>query len=303
MDKKIAIAIHGGAGTIGKERMTEELRAAYEQELKMALDAGSGILKMGGSSLDAVEAAVIRLEDCSFFNAGKGSVFNADGGHEMDAAIMDGRTLASGAVACITQVKNPVRLARKILEKGDHVMLCGEKAVRFAREEDLPLETADYFHTPHRFEEWKRRNEEGNQAVPEKFGTVGAVALDSDGHLAAATSTGGLTGKRYGRIGDSCIIGAGTYACDETCAISCTGRGEAFIKAVAAYDIACLVAYQAMPLRIACEKVLHGKIAALGATGGLIALHRSGSIEMPFTTEGMYRACYRTNGTIEVKIF
>jgi beta-aspartyl-peptidase (threonine type) len=303
MNGKFAMAIHGGAGTLSKENMTEDQRREHEDALLAALEEGVRLLERGSSSLDATEAAVIALEDCALFNAGKGSVFNRDGGHEMDAAIMDGSSLRAGAIAGISQVKNPIRLARAVLDRGDYVLLCGDQALAFARAEQLPLEDNEYFYTPMRYEEWQRVQREGNAALSNKFGTVGAVALDSRGHLAAATSTGGLVNKAYGRVGDSCVIGAGTYANDETCAISCTGDGEAFIRAVAAYDIACLVEYRQLPLPEACDRVLSGKVLKLGGTGGLIALHRSGLIAMPFTSEGMYRACHHLNGAIEVGIF
>lgn len=296
------MAIHGGAGTLSRENMTEELRRQHEDALRQALLAGVSILEGGGWCVDAVEAAVIMLEDCALFNAGKGSVFNREGAHEMDAAIMDGSTLRAGAVAGIGQVRNPVRLARAVMNKGEYVLLCGEKALAFAREQQLPLEDNGYFYTPMRYEEWQRVRRKDRSELQKGYGTVGAVALDAAGRLAAATSTGGLVDKAYGRIGDSCIIGAGTYA-NESCAISCTGDGEAFIRAVAAYDIACLVDYQGMPLEQACTKVLAEKVYKAGGTGGLIALHRSGLITMPFTSEGMYRACYYPNGKIKVGIF
>jgi beta-aspartyl-peptidase (threonine type) len=304
MNGKFAIAIHGGAGTLGKETMSPDLRRLYKNELDAALSAGLAILEKGGSSLDAVEAAVTVLEDCSLFNAGKGSVLNYEGGHEMDAAIMEGHTLSAGAVAAVNRVRNPIRLARKVLDKGRQVLLCGEKALDFARSQQLIFEEAEYFHTEERHQEWSRHRQPQppQDGPPEKYGTVGAVALDNNGHLAAATSTGGLCNKQYGRIGDSCIIGAGTYANDSV-AISCTGDGEAFIRTVAAHDIACMVAYGKLPLKEACEKLLIGKVARVGGKGGLIAIHHSGLIEMPFTTEGMYRACRHLNGSIEIEIF
>jgi len=302
MSKKYAIAIHGGAGTLSKENMTEELRRQHENALREALLKGMHVLERGGRSVDAVEAAVIMLEDCALFNAGKGSVFTREGGHETDAAIMDGSTLQAGAIGGVSGVRNPIRLAREIMDKGEYVLLCGEKALTFARERQLPLEDTGYFYTPMRYEEWQQVQRKGETVLSKKFGTVGAVALDMKGRLAAATSTGGLVNKAYGRVGDSCVIGAGTYA-NETCAISCTGDGEAFIRAVAAFDIACLVNYREMPLREACQSVLSERVYKLGGTGGLIAMHRSGLIAMPFTSEGMYRACRHPNGNIEVGIF
>jgi beta-aspartyl-peptidase (threonine type) len=303
MNGKFAMAIHGGAGTLNRENMTEDQRLAHETALLDALKAGVAILEKGGRSLDAAEAAVISLEDCALFNAGKGSVFNAQGSHEMDAAIMDGSTLKAGAVAAVTNIKNPVRLARAVLDKGDYVLLCGQKAVTFAQDQQLPLEENDYFYTAMRYDEWQCVRAKAPSPSSAKFGTVGAVALDSHGHLAAATSTGGLVNKSFGRVGDSCVIGAGTYANDRTCAVSCTGDGEAFIRSVAAYDISCLIEYKGMPLSEACERVLTGKVLRLGGTGGLIAIHRCGHIAMPFTSEGMYRACHHLNGTVEVGIY
>jgi len=235
MNEHIAIAIHGGAGTISKEKLTGDLCAAYENALKGALDAGLHILKHGGCSLDAVEASVIALEDCEFFNAGRGSVFNSKGGHEMDAAIMDGSNLAAGAVAGISLVKNPVRVARTVMEKSNHVLLIAEGANEFAEAHQLPMETATYFHTDFRYNDWLKKKQGLTQN--KQLGTVGAVALDKEGNLAAATSTGGLTNKNYGRVGDSPLIGAGTYANNNTCAVSCTGEGEQFIRAVTAYEV------------------------------------------------------------------
>jgi beta-aspartyl-peptidase (threonine type) len=302
MNKIFAIALHGGAGTLSKENMTEDQRHAHEKALLHALEAGAAILQKGGTSLDAVEAAVNDLENCALFNAGKGSVFNREGKHDMDAAIMDGRDLRAGAVAGITGVKNPIQLARTVLNKGNHVFLSGEKAMQLAQEEGLAMESDEYFYTEMRYQEWLRTKAPAQSPKPENFGTVGAVALDMDGHLAAATSTGGLVNKQYGRIGDSCVIGSGTYANDRTCAVSCTGEGEIFIRGVAAYDISCLVEYRGIPLQAACEQVLE-KLDRLGGKGGLIAIHRSGLIAMPFTSEGMYRACFHPNGTRETGIY
>jgi beta-aspartyl-peptidase (threonine type) len=297
MNGKFAIAIHGGTGVISRETIAPETKEKYGKSLKAALAAGRAVLEKGGAAVDAVQAAVIALEDDPLFNAGRGSAFNREGSHEMDAAIMDGRTGKAGAVAGISQVKNPVRLARAILDDGRYVLLGGEKALKFALQSRLPLEPDDYFHTPQRYEEWRHLRDQQGKSASSSMGTVGAVALDTQGHLAAATSTGGMADKAFGRISDSCIIGGGTYADDATVAISCTGEGEAFILSVAAHDIASLVAYQQLPLIEACDRVLEGKIREKGASGGLIAIHRSGQIEMPFITEGMYRACYRLNGT------
>jgi len=300
MNKTFALAIHGGAGTLAKENMTTDQRREHEAALEHALSTGIAILQKGGNSLDAVEAAVISLEDCPLFNAGKGSVFTRKGDHEMDAAIMDGRTLKAGAIGGITRIKNPIRLARTVMDQGEYAFLAGEKALQLALDYRLPLEDPTYFYTSMRYAQWQQL-----QTTPAKekgFGTVGAVAMDHNGHLAAATSTGGLVNKAYGRLGDSCVIGGGTYANNATCAISCTGDGEAFIRAVAAYDVSCLIEYSQMPLEDACQKVLN-KVASLGGAGGLIAIHRSGGIVMPFNSEGMYRACRDTSGHITVGIF
>jgi beta-aspartyl-peptidase (threonine type) len=280
--------------------MTTDQRREHEAALEHALSTGIAILQKGGNSLDAVEAAVISLEDCPLFNAGKGSVFTRKGDHEMDAAIMDGRTLKAGAIGGITRIKNPIRLARTVMDQGEYAFLAGEKALQLALDYRLPLEDPTYFYTSMRYAQWQQL-----QTTPAKekgFGTVGAVAMDHNGHLAAATSTGGLVNKAYGRLGDSCVIGGGTYANNATCAISCTGDGEAFIRAVAAYDVSCLIEYSQMPLEDACQKVLN-KVASLGGAGGLIAIHRSGGIVMPFNSEGMYRACRDTSGHITVGIF
>jgi beta-aspartyl-peptidase (threonine type) len=302
MNRTFAIALHGGAGTLSTENMTTALRQEHEEALLHALEAGVRILQYGGSSLDAVEAVVTDLEDCALFNAGKGSVFNREGRHDMDAAIMDGRDLRAGAVAGVSGIRNPIRLARVVLDQGQHVFLSGEKSMELAEKEGLAMESDTYFYTEMRHKEWLRVKAMSEAPPPEKFGTVGAVALDAEGHLAAATSTGGLVNKQYGRIGDSCVIGAGTYANDQTCAVSCTGEGEIFIRGVAAYDISCLVEYRGMPLQAACEEVL-GKLDRLGGKGGLVAIHRSGMIAMPFTSEGMYRACCHPSGMREGGIY
>ena len=300
MHSPIAIAIHGGAGTISKEKLTGDLRAAYENALKGALDAGLNILKNGGCSLDAVEASVIALEDCPFFNAGRGSVFNSKGGHEMDAAIMNGSNLAAGAVAGISLVKNPVRAARTVMEKSNYVLLIAEGANEFAKVHQLPMETASYFYTDFRYNDWQKKKQGLTQN--KQLGTVGAVALDKDGNLAAATSTGGITNKIYGRVGDSPLIGAGTYANNNTCAVSCTGEGEQFIRAVTAYEVSCCIEYKKVSLHQACALAMQ-KLETINGSGGLIAVDRTGQIAMPYNTEGMYRACYLPDGVMEIKIF
>jgi L-asparaginase / beta-aspartyl-peptidase len=300
MNEHIAIAIHGGAGTISKEKLTGDLLSAYENALNEALDEGLTILKNGGCSVDAVEASVIALEDCPFFNAGRGSVFNSRGGHEMDAAIMDGSNLAAGAVAGLSLVKNPVKVARIVMEKTNYVLLTAEGANEFAKAHQLPMETAAYFHTDFRYNDWQKKKQGLTQN--KQLGTVGAVALDKEGNLAAATSTGGITNKIYGRVGDSPLIGAGTYANNNTCAVSCTGEGEQFMRAVTAYEVSCCIEYKNVSLHQACALAMQ-KLEKINGCGGLIAVDRFGHIAMPFNTEGMYRACYHPEGVIEVKIF
>lgn len=302
MNEGFAIAIHGGAGTINKESLTQELIEQYGNALQEALQTGINILQYGGCSLDAVEAAVIALEDCPLFNAGRGSVLNSMGNHEMDAAIMDGSTLAAAAVAGVSGIKNPIHLARAIMDKTDYVFLCGKGAGDFAREQGFPFEQPEYFYTDFRYCEWKKKQEAINQSIPKKFGTVGAVALDKTGNLAAATSTGGISDKKYGRIGDSPVIGAGTYANNHTCAVSCTGQGEQFIRSVVAYDISCLIEYKQLSLQAACAYALQ-RLEKINGSGGLIAIDRHGQIQMPFNTEGMYRACFNMDRSVEIKIF
>jgi beta-aspartyl-peptidase (threonine type) len=300
MNEPFAIAIHGGAGTLDKKKLTSTLYNQYEQALNDALQAGWHILQKGGHSLDAVEKAVMELEDCPFFNAGRGSVFNNVGKHEMDAAIMDGRSLKAGAVAGIIQIKNPIQVARAVMDKSPFVFLCGQGANDFAQVQGITTETDDYFYNELRYKEWQQELE--NEATPQKFGTVGAVALDKQGNLAAATSTGGITNKKFGRVGDSPVIGGGTYANNNTCAVSCTGEGEQFIRTVAAYDVSCLIEYKQLSLHDACAHTMQ-KLQTIQGSGGLIAVDKLGNIEMPFNTEGMYRACIYTNGTTEIRIF
>jgi beta-aspartyl-peptidase (threonine type) len=298
-----AIAVHGGSGTLLKEKMSEPLKYAHEEELRAGLLKGACVLQGSGSSLEAVEAAVAYLEDCELFNAGKGSVYNSEGKHEMDAAIMDGYTKNAGAIAGVSNIKNPIRLARAVLNDGNRLFLSGRKAEDFALTQGLDFETDNYFQTDLRYLEWKAECDDSKHLRDQKFGTVGAVALDQNGHLAAATSTGGITNKRYGRIGDSCIIGAGTYANDETCAVSCTGDGEKFIRAVAAHNISAMIAYQNRSLNDACAQVLNGLLPDMKNSGGIIGIDPAGNIAMVFNTPGMYRACFRTDGSIEVGIF
>lgn len=293
---KFAIAIHGGAGTILKESMTPERESLYKQALQEALTAGCSVLKSGGSSLDAVEEAVKTLEDNILFNAGKGSVFTNTGKHEMDACIMNGVDLKSGAVAGVNRIKNPVALARLVMEKTEHVLLSGSGAEEFAKHMQLRLMPDNYFYSEMRYEQWQQALKSDSVILDhtvsdnKKFGTVGAVALDQQGNLSAATSTGGMTNKKFGRIGDSPLVGAGTYANNKTCAVSCTGHGELFIRSVVAYDISCLMEYKGLSLQQACAKVVMDKLVKIGGEGGVIALDHSGNIELVFNSEGMYRA-------------
>lgn len=307
MNKKYTLAIHGGAGTIDKNKMTPEKEVAYKQGLKDALSAGEIILRDGGTSLDAVEAAVISLENCPLFNAGKGSVFTHEGTHEMDASIMRGDTLEAGAAAGVRGVQNPVALARAIMEKSEHVMLCRDGAEAFAKHCNLIFQEDEYFFDALRHAQWEQAVKENviqlDHSNEKKFGTVGAVALDVHGNLAAATSTGGMTNKRWGRAGDSPIIGAGTYANNNTCAISCTGHGEFFIRAVVAYDISCLMEYRGLSLQAACEFVVNDKLVKMGGEGGLIAVDTKGNICLPFNSVGMYRAWTTSNSTAEIAIY
>jgi beta-aspartyl-peptidase (threonine type) len=286
--------------------MTTELQAQYEKGLQQAVDVSYTILANGGSSLDAVESAVASLEDFPLFNAGKGAVFNNKGKHEMDACIMNGQTLAAGAVCGVSNIKNPVRLSRAVMEHSQHVLLCGDGAEEFARTQGIAFEDDTYFYVEQRYQQWQEALLEDRVQLDhsdKKFGTVGAVALDKDGNLAAATSTGGMTNKKYGRIGDSPIPGAGTYANNNTCAISCTGHGELFIRSVVAYDISCLMEYKGLSLSQACDIVVHDKLVKIGGEGGLVAVDKFGNISMPFNSEGMYRACRNSSGLNTVKIY
>ncbi len=273
--------------------MSAEKEEAYQWALQQALRRGFEVLHAKGSAVDAVAAAIISLEDCPLFNAGKGSVFNAEGRHEMDASIMSGENLSAGAITGVMNIKNPILLAKTVMLKSEHVFLMGEGAELFARKNHLDFEPDDYFYDEFRYQQWQKIK--GTDAIAldhsreKKFGTVGAVAIDSLGNLAAGTSTGGMTNKRYGRIGDSPMIGAGTYANNATCAISCTGHGELFIRSVVAYDISCLMEYKRLSLKDACEMVVHDKLVKIGGEGGLIAIDKEGNIELPFNSEGMYR--------------
>ncbi|NGP75644.1 isoaspartyl peptidase/L-asparaginase [Balneolaceae bacterium YR4-1] len=289
-----AIAIHGGSGTIASNLKDSQLKKQYLEALDNALDEGFEMLAHGYSAMECVSKAVAVLEDCALFNAGKGSVFTAKGQHEMDAAIMDGKTLEAGAVAGLQGVKNPVLLAYDVLKNTPFVMIAGEEAIAYARQKDFKFEPDSYFYTQLRHKQWQEIRGSGEVKLDHsgegaKFGTVGAVAVDDEGNVAAATSTGGLTNKAWGRVGDSPLIGAGTYANNRTCAISCTGHGEYFIRGVIAYDASCMMEYGGKNLKEATDKVIYEKMEQMGGEGGLIAVDSSGNICMPFNTEGMYR--------------
>lgn len=306
-----AIAIHAGAGTMNKEEMSKLLEAQIRGALLEAVQAGHHVLRLGGSSLDAVEAAVTILEDSPHFNAGRGAVFNADGKNELDASIMDGSNLQAGAVAGVHNIRNPILLARKVMTNSPHVMLMGEGAVSFAREQGLEFADDDYFFTQHRWDQLQKAKAENDDTsasitgqYPDRWmSTVGAVALDSAGNLAAATSTGGMTNKRFGRVGDSPIIGAGTYADNRSCAVSATGHGEYFIRATVAKDICARVQYQGLSMQQAADAVVMDELVRMGGEGGVISIDNKGNIALVFNTEGMYRASVNTAGDIEVSIY
>jgi L-asparaginase / beta-aspartyl-peptidase len=309
---QFGIVVHGGAGTILREKMTPEVEAGFRAGLTDAITSGYAILEKGGSSLDAVHCAVNSMENNPLFNAGKGAVFTSSGGHQMDASIMDGRTLAAGAVAAVQHVRNPITLARMVMEKSPHVLLVGDGAEQFGRMHGIELADDDYFHTQRRWEQLLEAKAEEEKktgqpseipAKPKSLGTVGAVALDRDGNLAAATSTGGMSNSRYGRVGDSPIIGAGTYANNKTCAVSTTGHGEFLIRSVLAYDLSALMEYGGLSLAQAADKVIHGSFAEMGGTGGLIAINRQGEISLPFNTPGMYRGHLVDGDKISVAIY
>jgi beta-aspartyl-peptidase (threonine type) len=311
--KKIGLAIHGGAGTIERSKMTPEKEREYRAGLEQALTAGYEILKRGGSSLDATEAAVRVLEDDPHFNAGRGSVFTSAGTNEMDASIMDGKTLKAGAVGSVQHIKNPINLARLVMEKSPHVMLDCAGAEAFAKANGIELVDQKYFFTQERWDalqkmkaaEKQRASGDGKSFIitdQDRHGTVGAVALDQEGNLAAATSTGGTTNKMPGRIGDTPVIGAGTYANNRTCAVSCTGDGEYFIRAVAAHEVSALMEHGGMKLQQAAQTALD-TVKQLGGTGGLIAIDTNGEIALPFNTNGMYRGYLEPDGKFVVEIY
>jgi beta-aspartyl-peptidase (threonine type) len=287
------IAIHGGAGTLPRAEMSGDAERRYRLGLSEAIDAGYAVLKDGGTSMDAVTVAVVLLEDNPLFNAGRGAVFTLDGRNELDASIMDGRTLQAGAVCGLTRIRNPVLLARAVMEKSEHVMLAGAGAEEFASSQGFSFVPQSYFYTPERWQQLERirSGEIGLSGhTISHVGTVGAVALDSFGHLAAATSTGGMTGKRFQRIGDSPIIGAGTYADDRSCAVSATGHGEVFIRSAVAHDICARMRHGGRGVAAAAREVVLAELPALGGEGGVIAIDAHGEIAMEFNSEGMFRA-------------
>ena len=309
------LVIHGGAGTILKEDMTPDLEKAYIDGLNQALQVGFAVLEEGGTAVNAVKASLVVLEDHVLFNAGRGAVFTKKGVQEMDAAIMDGQTLAAGAVAGVRNVRNPIELATEVMRNSNHVFLSGKGANDFAIKQGVKLEPDEYFFSQFRYDQWKAIRDSDTYSLDhthhhleelmrdKKFGTVGAVACDQHGHLAAATSTGGMTNKKYGRIGDSPLIGAGTYANDATCAISCTGHGEMFIRAVASYDVSCLMEYSQLSLQDAMDRVVYNKLKQLNGEGGMIGVDGKGNYAMIFNSAGMYRAVKNSDNFSQVLIY
>jgi len=315
-NKNFAIVIHGGAGTILKANMSDELEKNYKDKLAEALQAGYDTLSKGGTSLDAVVVAIKILEDSPLFNAGKGAVFTADGKNEMDASIMDGKTLKAGAVAGIRTIKNPITAALCVMQKSEHVMMVGAGAEKFARTCNCQTADTSYFFDQKRWDQLQKIKQKEKTELDHgstlsrdsinkdyKFGTVGVVALDQFGNLASGTSTGGMTNKKYGRIGDSPIIGAGTYANNKTCGVSCTGHGEYFIRSVVAYDVSALMEYKGLTVEQAANEVVMKKLKTLGGEGGLIAMDAKGNISMPFNSAGMYRGYMKSDGKKEVLIY
>jgi beta-aspartyl-peptidase (threonine type) len=306
---KISLVIHGGAGTILKTSMTPEMESAYKEALQAGLNAGYEILESGGTAMDAIKAAVVSLEDCILFNAGRGSVFTHTGTHEMDASIMNGKTLEAGAVAGVKNIRNPVLLAECIIKNSEHIFLCGEGAEEFAKLHNIQTEPDEYFFSQFRYDQLKYAQESETVVLDhfspneKKFGTVGAVACDAAGNIAAATSTGGMTNKKFGRVGDTPIIGSGTYANNKTCAISCTGHGEPFMQAVTAYDVSCLMEYRVFSLQQAMEEVTLKKLVAINGEGGMIGVDAKGNAAMVFNSDGMYRGVKTSDGLNEVSIY
>jgi L-asparaginase / beta-aspartyl-peptidase len=313
--QKLSIAIHGGAGTILKEDMTPELEAAYLKGLNESLAAGYAVLEEGGTAVNAVKAAIVILEDNMMFNAGRGSVFTKKGVQEMDAAIMNGKDLTAGAVAGVRNVRNPIELAAEVMVNSNHVFLSGKGANDFAIKQGIKLEPDEFFFSQFRYDQWKAIRDSDNYSLDhthqgleelfkdKKFGTVGAVACDVDGNIAAATSTGGMTNKKYGRIGDSPLIGCGTYANNKTCGISCTGHGEPFIRAVAAHDVSCLMEYKGMSLQQAMQEVVNNKLVKMNGEGGMIGVDAAGNVAMILNSAGMYRGMRNSDGEDYVRIY
>jgi len=312
--QNFGIVIHGGAGTILKENMSDSLEQAYKTKLEEAIKTGHEILANGGTALEAVQRTINVMEDSPLFNSAKGAVFTNEGKNELDASIMDGKTLNAGAVAGVTNVKNPINLAYEVMVNSEHVLLSGKGAEQFAKEQGLEIVDPEYFYTENRFRAMERareRDKEKNNKTAfydpfikdEKFGTVGCAALDKDGNLAAGTSTGGMSNKKYNRIGDAPIIGAGTYANNKTAAISSTGWGEYFIRGVVAYDISAMMEYKGVSLKEATHEVIQNKLPELGGDGGIIAIDHKGNVSMEFNTAGMYRASMNAKGELEIGIY
>lgn len=319
--ENFALVIHGGAGTITRANLSPEMEKAYQAKLNEALLAGYGQLEKGNSAMDAVEKAIQIMEGSELFNSGIGAVFTHEGRNELDASMMDGETLNAGAVAGVSHIKSPIEAARAVMEKSEHVLLAGKGAEEFAKLRGLEMVDSSYFFTERRWNSLQRaikrdsieldhsdeapKKSSMNYSVPEdyKFGTVGCVALDKNGNLAAGTSTGGMTNKRWNRVGDSPIIGAGTYANNATCAVSATGHGEYFIRSVVAYDISALMEYKGLPLKEAADEVVLNKLVKLGGSGGVIAIDKAGNVAMPFNTKGMYRGYMKSNGEKLISIY
>jgi len=313
MIKKYAIAIHGGAGTILRTNMTNEIEKKYKTALNDSILAGENILLNSGLAIDAVEASIRSLENNPLFNAGRGSVFSHEGEHEMDASIMNGKDLMAGAVAGVKNVKNPITLAKSVMQHSNHVFMAGQGAEVFAKQLNIEMAPNEYFFEQMRYDQLIQAKSNDRIELDhvdnkfengeKKFGTVGAVALDIFGNISAGTSTGGMTNKKHGRVGDTPIIGAGTYANNQTCAVSCTGHGEFFIRSVVAYDISCLIEYKGFSLKEACNLVVKDKLVKIGGEGGLIALDAKGNIELCFNSEGMYRASKKSNENVYLGIY
>jgi beta-aspartyl-peptidase (threonine type) len=301
--QKYAVVIHGGAGVMSKSAMSDERQAEYKAKLEEALLVGGNLLKNGATSTEAVVEVIKILEDSPLFNAGKGAVFNSNGENELDASIMEGKNLNAGAIAGVKDIKNPITAARAVMENSEHVLLSGKGASEFAREQNLEMVKNKYFYTPTRYESLKRLQKQERKRTPsDNTGTVGCVALDVYGNLCAGTSTGGMTNKKYGRIGDSPIIGAGNYANNKTCAVSCTGHGEYYIRLGVARDISALMEYKNLEVAEACREEIR-KLGELGGTGGVIALDANGNVAMEFNTSGMFRGYIKSTGEKEIAIF